>query len=226
LRHRPLELPGCNISQLFYLSNVFLMRHPAHRMENHTTRGKPPSGVTAAWGLWRHCCCRYGWYPILLAPVITAGFLMSLYSSGGCDFLRVNVGFTPSNDGWGENEAELGLFFYQSGESETNRYRSTFVEGCRDYTDEFSDNFIDGDRTWAVARIMAYISGGCSLLATVGFQIYEILGIYVREKANAWYHLFVSDYHMVVCCLPDTLVSLLARRVVTFIDGRFPSGRV
>ena len=133
----------------------------------HSFGGKTPSGLMHSWRLWRLCCCRYGWYPLLVAPIITVGCLFSLYSAAGCDFIRVDVGFTPSNTGWNSSTLELGLFRYQSGEEDTNKYYATFLDGCRPYTEEFLDEFVDDDRTWRVAQIMAYVAAGGSLLATV-----------------------------------------------------------
>ena len=115
---------------------------------------KAPSGLTLTWRLWRHCCCRYGWYPLLVAPIVTSGCLLSLYSSAGCDFLRVNVGFTPSNSAWSQSTAELGLFYYQSGIPDDNKYKSALLDGCRPYEDQFNIDFIEDDRTWKVAKIM------------------------------------------------------------------------
>lgn len=102
-----------------------------------------------------------------MAPIVTVGCLFSLYSAAGCDFIRVDVGFTPSNSGWNNSTLELGLFLYQSGEVDTNKYRAAFVDGCRAYTEEFADEFVGGDRTWRVAQIMAYVAAGGSVLATV-----------------------------------------------------------
>jgi hypothetical protein len=132
-------------------------------------KSRNPSGFTYSWKLWRHCCCRYGTYPLLVAPIVTTGFLLSLYSSAGCDFVRVDVGFTPSNEAWNQSTAEIGLFYYQSDEPETNKYREAVVEGCRWYEDNFNEEFVENDRTWTVARMMAYISGCASLLATVSY---------------------------------------------------------
>ena len=129
--------------------------------------GKASSGLQHSWRLWRYCCCRYGWYPLLVAPIVTVGCLFSLYSAAGCDFIRVDVGFTPSNTGWNSSEAELGLFLYQSDEPVTNKYRAAFIDGCRSYTEELVDEFVEDDRTWRVAQIMAYVSGIGSILATV-----------------------------------------------------------
>lgn len=139
--------------------------------EEKRMRFATPSGLTHTWRLWRHCCCRYGWYPLLVAPIVTAGCLLSLLSSAGCDFLEVKIGFTPSNEAWNQSTAEMGLFFYQSGEPESNKYREALVDGCRYYSDEFTAAFIDEDRTWKVATIMAYISGISSLVATVSGKV-------------------------------------------------------
>lgn len=125
------------------------------------------SGLTLTWRLWRHCCCRYGWYPLLVAVIVTTGWLSSLYSSAGCDFIRLDIGFTPSNEAWNQSTAELGLFVYQSGESSMNKYHEAFVDGCQWYEDTFNEDFIEHDRTWKVARIMAYISFLSSALAMV-----------------------------------------------------------
>lgn len=102
-----------------------------------------------------------------MAPLVTAGCLLSLYSAAGCDFVRVDIGFTPSNDGWNQSSVEFGLFQYQSGEPDIEKYREALVEGCRVYESNFSSIFIDDDRTWKVARIMAYISGVASMLSMV-----------------------------------------------------------
>jgi hypothetical protein len=81
----------------------------------------------------------------------------------------VDIGFAPSNDGWNQSTAEFGLFQYQSGEPEVDRYREALMEGCRAYGGDFSDVFIDDDRTWKVARTMAYIAGVSSTVGMVGF---------------------------------------------------------
>jgi hypothetical protein len=135
--------------------------------EKATPAPAPPSGLTHVWRLWRHCCCRYGTYPLLVAPLVTVGCLLDLYSSFDCEFVRVNIGFTPSNAAWNQSSVDLGLFFYQAGTSEDVFYRQVLVEGCRQYGDLFSAQFIDGDKTWEVARIMAMISGVAGMVATV-----------------------------------------------------------
>ena len=61
---------------------------------------------------------------------MTAGCLLSLYSSAGCDFLRVDVGFTPSNEAWTQSTAELGLFYYQTGVDNIDNIVGAVTDGC------------------------------------------------------------------------------------------------
>eukprot|EP00545_Synedropsis_sp_CCMP1620_P005323 CAMPEP_0119022060 /NCGR_PEP_ID=MMETSP1176-20130426/27224_1 /TAXON_ID=265551 /ORGANISM="Synedropsis recta cf, Strain CCMP1620" /LENGTH=445 /DNA_ID=CAMNT_0006976801 /DNA_START=37 /DNA_END=1374 /DNA_ORIENTATION=+ len=123
------------------------------------------SGITQIWKFWRHCCCRFGLYPLLVAPLITASCLLDLYSSWDCEFLNVNVGFRPSNQSWNQTTATLGLFQFQADEA-SNVWGEILVEGCNRYSDEFHEQFIDGDRTWEVAQVVAYISGISGIIAT------------------------------------------------------------
>jgi hypothetical protein len=99
--------------------------------------------------------------------VITSGCLLSLHSSFGCDFVQLDVGFTPSNQAWNQSTAKLGLFYMYTGKEPENKYEETLFDGCEWYSDAFEFNFIEGDRTWKVARIMALISGAASITATV-----------------------------------------------------------
>lgn len=101
-------------------------------------------------------------------PIITSGSLLSLYSSFGCDFVALKVGFTPSNQAWNQSTASLGLFTMYTGvEDGGNQYANKVLDGCEWYPANFEFNFIEGDRTWKVARIMALISGAASMTATV-----------------------------------------------------------
>lgn len=102
-----------------------------------------------------------------MATLVTVGCLLDIYSSFDCEFVRVKIGFTPSNAAWNQSSVDLGLFFYQAGMSEDVFYRHFFVEECRQYGDLFSAQFIDGDKTWEVARITAMISGVAGMVATV-----------------------------------------------------------
>eukprot|EP00934_Nitzschia_sp_Nitz4_P001252 Nitzschia sp. Nitz4//scaffold199_size41809//15716//17240//NITZ4_007450-RA/size41809-augustus-gene-0.40-mRNA-1//1//CDS//3329540561//1252//frame0 len=137
-------------------------------------QNKAASGLTHTWRLWRHCCCRYGWYPLLIAPILTIASFLSVYSTLSCDFVRVDVGFSPSNSGWNQSTAQLGMFLYQSGLDETNKYRDVLVDGCRWYEDGFTGEFVDHDRTWYVARLMAYIAGSAGSLAMITSWLFVV----------------------------------------------------
>jgi len=49
------------------------------------------------------------------------------------------------------------------------------MEGCRQYPEDFEGVFIEGDRTWQVARIMSFISGGSSIIAVLTAWLMVIL---------------------------------------------------
>jgi hypothetical protein len=46
----------------------------------------------------RYCCCTAGWYPALVAAFVTIGCVLSLYSSAGCNYIDLSIGFVPSNE--------------------------------------------------------------------------------------------------------------------------------
>ena len=122
-------------------------------------------GWIDVWRLWRHCLCRFGWYPLFVAPLVTVACLLDLYSSTGCDFIRMDIGFRPANDVWSDSHAQLGLFSFDGNEMDRNKWKRAFNNGCRPYTDNFVNVFIEQDQTWHISRIMAYISGIASLVA-------------------------------------------------------------
>jgi len=132
-----------------------------------------------------------------VAPVVTAGFVLSLYSSAGCRFIDLDVGFVPDNVAWmNQSQAELGLFYYHRDHSNmtavesmaaseqemisTNKYRQTFHEGCVWYSDDFDEAIVDKDRTWKVARVMAGIAVCGSLLATLTLWMIVLLPLPVH----------------------------------------------
>jgi len=136
------------------------------------------SGFVQVWKLWRHCCCRYGFSPLIVAPIVTASCLLDLYSSYDCEFITVEIGFTPSNPSWNHSKATLGLFQYQSGFVEDSKdilSLEVLTEGCRIYPEDFESVFIEGDRTWQVGRIMSFISGGSSIIAALTAWLMVIL---------------------------------------------------
>jgi hypothetical protein len=127
-----------------------------------------PSGLNSCWKLWRLCCCRYGLYPLALAPILTLAFLLSSYSSVGCQFIEVEVGFTPSNRAWNSSQADLGLFFhYQPDTPDYNKYREVIQEDCVLYSVTFEEIFMQQDRTWKVARIMAMVAATAGFLSSL-----------------------------------------------------------
>ena len=95
------------------------------------------------------CLCRNGWFPLLVAPLVSCACLLEL-SSTGCDFIRIHIGFVPANDVWSSGDsAQLGLFGFVDRETES----------CRSYSEDFSRVFIASDEKWHLSQIMAYVSG-------------------------------------------------------------------
>lgn len=127
---------------------------------------KGTSGVTHIWKFWRHCCFRYGWYPLLVALVVSAACALDLYSFVSCQFLQINIGFNPSNSGWNQSTANVGIFFYETG-ALAEKFGDNLAPGCQMYSDAFEQQFIDGDKTWQASRIMGMISAISGLLAAV-----------------------------------------------------------
>jgi hypothetical protein len=150
------------------MDSQFQLGNSTTHSRNNTkmeTKGRS-SGLAQIWKLWRHCCCRFGTYPLLVAPIVTVSCLLDIYSSLDCEFLKVNVGFLPSNQAWNQTTATLGLFQFQV-EQEPDLWGELLVEGCNRYSDEFQTQFVDRDRTWEVTQVVAYISGISGILATV-----------------------------------------------------------
>ncbi len=137
------------------------------KLHNHN-RGLP-SGLNMAWKLWRHCCCRNGFYPLIVAPFITASFFLDVYCTVGCGFVNLDVGFQPMNDAWSKQKMEFGLFHYQSGEQNvhTNSLMNSFHPGCTPFDSTFKEFFVEGDKTWVMSQIMGIVSGSAGGIATV-----------------------------------------------------------
>jgi hypothetical protein len=133
----------------------------------NSSRKSKTCPTTRCWMYLRHSCCKYGLYPIAVAPLLTAAAVLSLYSSVGCEYIQVQVGFTPSNQAWNESGSlSLGFWYLQKEDIVHDLFlRQTFHEGCDWYSDIFEVNFIAKDRTWNVARIMALVSGIASTLS-------------------------------------------------------------
>lgn len=112
-----------------------------------------------------------------MAPIVTVGCLLSIYSSAGCDFIQVQVGFTPSNDAWNKSIAQFGIFMYQSFEEDDKLFQGAFIDGCRWYDDSFTNEFMENDQTWHVTKIMAYISAAASAIATMTAWLFVLTPI-------------------------------------------------
>ncbi len=138
-------------------------------LPNKFKQTKLPSGLTSAWKLWRHCCCRHGFYPLIVAPFVTASFFLDIYCSVGCAFITLDVGFEPINEAWNQQKLEVGLFNMQSGSlsRSDNMYMNTFHPGCVPFDDLFKEYFVQGDKTWVMTQILGVVSGCASGLATV-----------------------------------------------------------
>ena len=154
---------GCKKSSLKQLDHQSVDNM---RMGKYTTR----SGLIQTWKLWRHCCCRYGWIPVIVAPLVTVATFLDLYATIDCDFIKVDVGFIPANAAWNQSTASIGIFQY-SVYAEANLIDDLAVEGCTRFSQHFEASFVENDRTWEVTRIMAYISGISAIIASVsGFR--------------------------------------------------------
>ena len=148
---------------------------PPTKQQPHRRPTPPPyRPVTSIWqSFWKYSrrwLCTSGWYPMFVTAIATTGFILSLYSSSGCQFMDIHIGFTPNNLAWNESRAELGLFYYHNRSASVTAYETSndlFYDGCIWYTDTFQDKVIDRDRTWRVSRIMAMIAVSSSLLVTL-----------------------------------------------------------
>ena len=144
-----------------------------------------PSGMKQAWRLWRHCLCRFGWYPLLVAPFVAMGCILSLVSSADCRFMHVDVGFTPSNPAWEHPTIDVGLWFYQLDNSDRNNTlftttTRTYLPGCHRFTDDFETYFIGDDQMWNAARVAAIVSSCAGVLALVSLLLfYHLLFVFV-----------------------------------------------
>jgi hypothetical protein len=160
------------------------------------------SRVTSVWqSFWKHSrrwLCTSGWYPLFVTMIATAGFIISLYSSSGCQFIDIHIGFTPNNVAWNESRAELGLFYYHNRTATSDETSNDFFyNGCIWYTDTFQDKVIDRDRTWRVSRVMAMIAVSSSLLVTLTLWMIVVTPI---PTSCIWPGLL----------LPNTMLSFIA----------------
>ena len=141
-------------------------------MKDQTRNSQPnrlPSGIRLAWKFWRHCCCRNGFYPLMVAPFVTASFLLDVFCTMGCGFIMLDVGFEPINEAWEKQILHFGLFNFQTGveNSHLNSYMNNFHPGCVGFSDVFREFFVAGDKTWIMSQIMGIVSGCAGCISTV-----------------------------------------------------------
>ena len=124
-----------------------------------------PDGLADTWRLWRHCLCRFGWYPLFVAPLVTCACLLDVFSSTGCEFIQMDIGFDPINEAWQDSQASLGIFSFDSKETDLNKWKRAFNNSCQPYSDEFTSSFFRVDQSWVIAKVLARISGISSAVA-------------------------------------------------------------
>jgi hypothetical protein len=108
-------------------------------------------------------CCSNGFYPLIVAPIVTLTCLLDVYGSLGCNFINLDIGVDPINVGWNKTSVlDFGLFYYSDSEK-TNVGAPFYMEAihpeCRKFEDVFSEYFVDGDKTWKVIiQFVVYVS--------------------------------------------------------------------
>ena len=114
-------------------------------------------------------CCRFGWYPKILAFFVTAGLGLSATSSLYCDFMTIVLDFTPG--GYYQNQVGLGLWSFESPLGQCVSYVEAYESGGLGMG--YSDWFMNKDFSWTVARILAMtggLFGTISLVSVVMFK--------------------------------------------------------
>lgn len=155
------------------------------------SKRKVPKGLKSCWRLWRTCLGRNGFYPLIVAPYITAAWLLDMYATLGCNLIHVDIGVEPRNAGWNQTSIEIGLFHYTMSNvqvegvgynsdgidtvDDTFFFMDTLHPKCRRYDSIFKEYFIDGDQSWKVSQYMAMISAGAGCFATVSDNKHQIL---------------------------------------------------
>jgi len=169
-------------------------------ISSRVSKNKPTQDGRRNLSLWRRCLCRNGFYPFAVAPFVTVAWLLDAYCCTGCNFINVDVGFQPINEAWDNSSINLGLFFYQNKESNTDVdliWMDKVHSTCHNFSPDFEDYFITGDKTWWISRLMAYISLGGGCMAT--FMIW-LLTLTPLPTCIIWHGIL----------LPSVLISFLA----------------
>ena len=82
-------------------------------------------------------------------------FFMSTYSSLGCKFLTLNIGFNPTNIQW-KRKVDFGPLSYSS--SSLTSSDASESSKCLSYPPDFYDKYISTDSTWKVLRSFVILS--------------------------------------------------------------------
>lgn len=112
----------------------------------------------------------------MVVPIVTFGCFLSLYSSFGCKFVDVDIGFQPTNEGFSASEPYYfgPLFYHNESVVHDSMYRESLHTGCVAYPDNFYESFLKGDRTFKMIRVMTLISCVSSTLAMFVSWIFVI----------------------------------------------------
>lgn len=180
------------------------------------SKRKVPNGLKSCWRLWRNCLGRNGLYPLVVAPYITAAWLLDMYGTLGCNLIHVDVGMETRNAAWNETSIEIGLFHYTSSNvqaedlegvdtaADTLSVMNTLHPECRRYDSIFEEYFIEGDQSWKVSQYMAMISACAGCFATVVIWMMIISPLPAKFFWNGF-------------LLPSTMIMLLSGASKFFI---------
>mmetsp|Transcript_48914 Transcript_48914/g.72692 ORF Transcript_48914/g.72692 Transcript_48914/m.72692 type:complete len:385 (+) Transcript_48914:435-1589(+) len=124
---------------------------------------------------------RSGWYSNVITFLMTASLTFSLLSSFDCQFVQVNIGFVPQNDGqtmiatssssdtvrvglWSCEVFNSGLCVYFSDANQLGN--DVFVKSA-EYENPYSKLLLNGDTGWIVSRFSAIVGASFGLIAVV-----------------------------------------------------------
>ena len=108
------------------------------------------------------------WLPFLVSLFSTIRFLLSTTSSLSCQFIKIDVGFIPSNVKFVSSTIDIGPWAYSRGK-------------CLAYPEDFTKVFIHKHASWGAARVAAVVNMilGFIVFLTAAFVIvYKVLRIW------------------------------------------------
>ena len=110
-------------------------------------------------------------YPIILFPLLTASFLLSVFSSFKCDYLYIEIGFKPLNEYVDNDSLSLCPL--------VGEYRG----GCYLFPNNFRKAYIDNDMNWFYAQIGSLVSISCGFLSFVRKNV-KLSGFGLSQNTN------------------------------------------